>query len=323
MHGGAVTLAEEYLRLNYVPDLIVATDMLDLATFLGLTREKSHGVPVALYLHENQLTYPWSDNDQDVTLKRDNHYAFVNYTSALAADKIHFNSEYHRSSFLKELPSFLRQFPDNQNLDSVGLIDRKSDVLHLGMDLSSMVNSQSRESQSGRAVILWNHRWEYDKNPDEFFQALFEIQRRGWDFKLVVLGEKFARSPSIFGEAKERLSDHILHWGYVKDRSEYVRLVSICDILPVTSNQDFFGGSVVEAMYLNVKPLLPKRLAYQEHIPKEYQEVFHYGKSELADKLQRWIKDVSVLRKQQTRQFVQKYDWRQTAVIYDQTFNSL
>ena len=58
MHGGAVTLARRFNRDGWQPDLILATDMLDLTTFLALTRHRIDKLPVALYLHENQLTYP-------------------------------------------------------------------------------------------------------------------------------------------------------------------------------------------------------------------------------------------------------------------------
>src|SRR3954454_21408864 len=62
MRGAAVTLARrlrEQVRGRHVEfDIIMATDMFDLASFLGLTRDQTAGVPVALYLHENQLTYP-------------------------------------------------------------------------------------------------------------------------------------------------------------------------------------------------------------------------------------------------------------------------
>ena len=106
MHGAAVTLAQEFLSLDYKPDLILATSMLDLTTFLSLTRSKSHDIPVLLYMHENQITYPWSPQDRDVKHKRDNHYGFINYTSTLAADKVFFNSKYHLNSFLDALPGF-------------------------------------------------------------------------------------------------------------------------------------------------------------------------------------------------------------------------
>ena len=85
--------------------------------------------------HENQLTYPWSPNDQDVKLKRDNHYSFINYTSALAADYLLFNSAYHRNAFIGAIPDFLNQFPDATEVGEVDQIKEKSEVLHLGMDL--------------------------------------------------------------------------------------------------------------------------------------------------------------------------------------------
>ncbi|MCG8372865.1 MAG: DUF3524 domain-containing protein, partial [Balneolales bacterium] len=135
MHGGAVSLAERFNRMNGIPDLILGTSMLDFSTFLGLTKEKSVGIPTAIYFHENQLTYPWSPQDRDVKHKRDNHYAFINYTSALVADKVFFNSKYHRTSFLNALPKFLNQFPDRQDKHKIGELEAKSEVMYLGMDL--------------------------------------------------------------------------------------------------------------------------------------------------------------------------------------------
>jgi glycosyltransferase involved in cell wall biosynthesis len=318
MHGAAITLAEKVRSLERKPDLIIVSDMLDLATFDSLCGSITEGVKKVIYFHENQITYPWSANDQDIVLNRDNHYGFINYTSALSADAVFFNSEYHKRSFVNALPDFLKQFPDHQNLSSIEQIKEKSSVLHLGMNLSSL-NEVKPEvlNQHQRAVILWNHRWEYDKNPAVFFEALCEIQERGWEFNLVVLGEQFSSSPKVFDEAKEKLKNTILHWGYAESREEYVNWLWQSDIIPVTSVQDFFGGSIVEAMFCNVKPLLPKRLAYSEHVPSNLHHVFFYEEGELVNKLQRWIKDISVLRKQQTRSFVEKYDWSEIVGQYD------
>jgi len=95
MHGGGVTLARKFLSLSYQPDLLLATDMLDLTTFLALTRKASISIKTAIYFHENQLTYPWSPKDRDVIKQRDMHYGYINYASALAADVVFFNSQYH------------------------------------------------------------------------------------------------------------------------------------------------------------------------------------------------------------------------------------
>ena len=135
MHGGAVALANIFLEQQFIPDLIVATDMLDLNTFLSLTRKVTANTPTVIYFHENQLTYPWSPDDSDVKIGRDNHYAFINYASALSADAVFFNSDYHRNEFVNKLPRFLNQFPDYKNLENVENLRRKSRTLHLGLNL--------------------------------------------------------------------------------------------------------------------------------------------------------------------------------------------
>ncbi|MFW6137182.1 MAG: tRNA-queuosine alpha-mannosyltransferase domain-containing protein, partial [Candidatus Aminicenantaceae bacterium] len=119
MHGGAVTLAGTWLERNLQPDLIFATDMLDLTTFLAITRAHTARIPAVVYFHENQLSYPWSPDDRDILYKRDRHYGFINYTTALAADGICFNSGYHRDSFFEELARLLKNFPDYHGLENI------------------------------------------------------------------------------------------------------------------------------------------------------------------------------------------------------------
>ena len=92
MHGGAISLAKKFNALDEKFDLILATDMIDLNIFLAHTRSKSQGIPIALYFHENQLSYPWSSGDLDHKNGRDLHYGFINYSSSLSADKVFFNS---------------------------------------------------------------------------------------------------------------------------------------------------------------------------------------------------------------------------------------
>jgi len=144
MHGGAVTLAGKFLESNIRPDLILATDMLDVTTFLALTRRKTGHIPLAIYFHENQLSYPWSPADRDVLHQRDKHYGFINYVSALASDAVFFNSGYHRDTFLEELPRLLKHFPDYRSLVNIHRISAKSQVLHLGLDLERLDKHPSR-----------------------------------------------------------------------------------------------------------------------------------------------------------------------------------
>ena len=112
MHGGAISLAKQFMHMNFSPDLILATDMLDLTTFLSLTKSRTAQVHSALYFHENQFSYPWSNSDRDIQEKRDHHYGFINLSSALAADHVLFNSQYHQDSFHHEGLRFLKSFPE-------------------------------------------------------------------------------------------------------------------------------------------------------------------------------------------------------------------
>ena len=110
MQGGAVTLAEkarECVADGWQPDLLLASDMVNLPAFLALTRDRFAGTPVVFYLHENQLTYPLREGRE-----RDYTYATVNYLSALAADRVVFNSQFHQEEFFGALPDLLRRFPD-------------------------------------------------------------------------------------------------------------------------------------------------------------------------------------------------------------------
>ena len=86
MHGGAITLANQFLEKAKQYDLILVTDMMDVALFKSLISEKYNNTPIALYFHENQLSYPWSPHDEDKVLKRDFHYYYINYTSSLISD---------------------------------------------------------------------------------------------------------------------------------------------------------------------------------------------------------------------------------------------
>ena len=260
MHGGAVTLARKFMQSTVHSDLLLATDMLDLAVFLALTRHKTVHIPVVLYFHENQICYPKSPRDQDARQQRDHHYGYINFTSALAADRVLFNSHYHLNAFLGALPGFLKQFPSPNEVGSVDAIREKSHVLHLGLDLQKFDPFSNGETTSDDPdqppLILWNHRWEYDKNPDEFFRALFVLDGLGLDFRVAVLGEHFHHGCTIFDTARRKLGDKIVHFGYVENFEDYARWLYRSDIVPVTSNQDFFGASIVEAVYCGCYPLI-------------------------------------------------------------------
>lgn len=316
MHGAAETFARQFMEQDLRPGLILATDMLDLAAFLALTRERTAGVPVAIYFHENQLAYPWSPTDPDPKLERDNHYAYINYRSALVADRVFWNSRYNQESFLGALEPFLRAFPDFQEVQNVALIQEKSMVLPLGVDLPEM-DAAFVKDQSKPPLLIWNHRWEYDKGPEPFFETLFALADEGVEFRLAVLGRSYSKAPKVFAEAEKRLADRIVHFGFVEQATDYKQILQAGDILPVTSRQEFFGASVVEAMGAGVVPLLPDALAYPEHIPAEFHPSLLYkDESDFKQKLRTMIEG-RTFGGISSREWVLRYDWDVLAPAYD------
>ncbi len=322
MFGGAVDLAKTFLASDFQPDLLIASDMLDLGTFVSLCRNKLSKTAISIYFHENQITYPWSPVDVD--LKRNNHYGFINYTSALIADSIFFNSKYHLASFTESLGPFLKQFPDHKTLENIEKIREKGKVLYLGMNLDKFDDYRIQLTHN-EPIILWNHRWEYDKNPDLFFEVLLRLKEESILFKLIILGQSYSKIPPIFKEIEKQFANEIIHFGFVPTFKEYATLLWQSDILPVTSNQDFFGGSVVEAIYCNCFPILPSRLAYPEHIPKEdHKNHFYKSDDELYQKLKSTILNLKGFKNSEfLKNYVARYDWSNLAPFYDATFDTL
>ena len=316
MHAAAVELADKANALP-PPRLYVASDLMDLSLFKSLLTGQRREVPILLYFHENQLMYPRSQRDTDVLQQRDNHYGFINYTSCLVADRIAFNSEFHRRGFFGHLKEFLASFPDSayHRKKADGLLE-KSGVLYPGIGVSP----PSEKTSHTLPVLLWNHRWEHDKNPQEFFDTLFELDEEGVAFKLIVLGEQFKNSPEIFAVAKERLKPHILHWGYVSSKQEYLSWVCRADIVPVTSLHDFFGVSVVEAIRCGVFPLLPHDLAYPEHIPEALKAICLYNRGAFKEALKKTVLNYPEMDTAPLTRHVAAYDWPTVIEQYDAVF---
>lgn len=270
MQGGAVTLAEKTRELTasgWRPDVIFASDMVNLPAFLALTRDRLADVPVVLYFHENQLTYPLREGEA-----RDFTYAYINVLSALAADRVVFNSEFHREQFFSALPDLLRRFPDYAHVGTLPLLRERSEVLHLGLDLEGLDAARAdaearRVREPGPPVILWNHRWEYDKDPEAFFRTMNRLDDAGLRFRLILAGKTFSEHPPAFERGFRRYAERVLHYGYAESFHEYASLLHRADLVVSTSRHEFFGIAMMEAIYCGCHPLLPNRLTYPELVP--------------------------------------------------------
>ncbi len=322
MHGAAVTLAEQFMKLNIEYDLIIAGDMIDLALFKSLIKTPVK-TKFVLYFHENQLAYPWSPDDADVSFQRDAHYAFINYSSALCADFCFFNSNYHKNIFLKSLRVFLAGFPDYNNLDTVDKIERKSSVLYLGCDLKKFDCIENNANYNGILRILWNHRWEYDKNPDAFYDFLAAIKTENVDFRLILTGEKFKKVPPVLNKIRNDFSDRIIFDGFAESQEEYARLLKSAHLLPVTNIQDFFGISILEAVYCGAVPLLPERLSYTEIFDNNQNgEFFYASMDEMIEKTVRISLNFNDYKTNSVKYCADKFDWSNMIQVYEDAFNS-
>lgn len=322
MHSAVIHFAESLKKNNYPHyDIILGTDMMDLSAFRGLVHPHYQKAKLIFYLHENQITYPWSDEDPDPALNRDKHYGFINYISALTADHILFNSSFHKKEFLNALPNFLNGFPDLTHLETIQTIHSKSLVIQPGITIP--IKSPESKKISAKPVILWNHRWEYDKNPESFYTALQYLRHHKAEFQLILLGASFTQSPPAHEKIKLHFSHQIIQEGYVHSRNEYLEFISKADILPVCNNQEFFGISTLEAIASGVYPLLPDRLVYPEHIPSEFRSKYLYqDDDQLNQKLLEWINKPKALDRE-IWEFAHTFRWENIIDKYDEFFNAI
>ena len=160
---------------------LITTDLMSLADFKALTSK--HCPPALVYFHENQLTYPLAPGEH-----MDFQFGFTDITTALTADKVLFNSHTHLSSFFSQLPKFLKMMPEYQPHWVVDAIQRKSEVLYPGCQFEAREQDLAPHlSPSVKPpLIIWNHRWEFDKDPATFFEVLETIRQKKVPFRLAV-----------------------------------------------------------------------------------------------------------------------------------------
>ncbi|MDH3754051.1 MAG: DUF3524 domain-containing protein, partial [Acidimicrobiia bacterium] len=196
MRGGSVTLAEALTtHVDRVgrPDVLVVSDMVDAAALLGLVRRTIGDIPVGAYFHENQLVYPLGP-----TQKLDEGLALVNWKTMVAADRIWFNSEFHRGVVFDALRDLLGRPVDHRHEHLVAGVAARSFVLPVGVELADLVSAH-RGPAGTPPLVLWNQRWDHDKNPEAVFKALAKLAAEGLGFELALAGENSRVPPREFG----------------------------------------------------------------------------------------------------------------------------
>jgi glycosyltransferase involved in cell wall biosynthesis len=278
MRGAAINFAADVRHLAAEGrrwDSVFASTFLNLAEFKGLAGEAVAGVPTVVYFHENQLVYP-----NRHTAEWDLQFPLTNVTSALAADECWFNTSWNIETFLAGIDPFIRQFPDHRPRGLAEAIGRKSTVLHPPFDSTPF--DAVTPSRGPRCRIVWPHRWEHDKAPEEFFSVVSRLADEGLDFEVAVAGQAFVETAAEFESAAAQLGDRLVHLGQPDGRDAYASLLASADVAVSTAMNEFFGLAMIEAAYAGCLPLVPDTLAYPELYPAQMR---YGGAEELASRL--------------------------------------
>lgn len=276
MRGAALYWADRISPEGY--DGLIISSLMNLADLKALW---PHPFPPSLvYFHENQLTYPAKPGE-----RADHQPGFTNIATALCAQALLFNSQTHLDGFIAALPDFIRIMPDFRPKWAVAAIAEKTAVAQPGCHFSKGMKLLPWDLNHP-PLIIWNHRWEHDKNPEAFFAALAAMADQGIDFQVAMLGEEYAQMPSVCRQAPEQLGNRLVQYGHAPSRREYYNWLSRGTVIISTALQENFGIATVEALGHGCMPLLPKRLSYPEILPEAFHNDFLYNdQADLETKL--------------------------------------
>jgi glycosyltransferase involved in cell wall biosynthesis len=331
MQGAALTMADEIERVAGEwgrPDVVMVSEMVHIPALVGFARHTLAGVPIIAYFHENQLTYPMPEG-----VPPDETYAMINWLSMAVSDHVVFNSDYHRRDVLSALPGLLERLPDHRHSPWLADVAARTSVLPVGVEAPRFRDTARGETRDedgvpddrSAPIVLWNHRWEYDKDPAAFFRALGDVAEAGIDFRLIVAGESYQTVPPAFDEARRRFAERMVHFGTASDAA-YPALLARSDVVVSTARHEFFGVAVIEAMTAGALPILPNRLSYPEIVPEPGASYLYDDHADLVERLRWALTDHRGRREAAAvaqRHAAARFDWRHVAPDYDALFTRI
>ena len=240
-------------------DLVIATSMVDLATLRGIQPALAQ-TPAIAYFHENQFAYPDRRTGQG-----SNEPGIVNLYTALAADRVLFNSDWNRRSLIDGVEALMRKLPDQKPRGLARRIQSKSEVVPVPVD--DAVFGGGEKDWSPVPHLVWNHRWEYDKCPERLLAILRALRSDGVPFRVSVVGQQFRSAPEAFEAIRTEFRGELVHFGFLASEDDYRSLLGEADLVLSTALHDFQGLAILEAMAAGAVPVVPDRLAYPEYVP--------------------------------------------------------
>lgn len=172
--------------------------------------------------------------------------------------------------------------------------------------------------KTGPLNIVWPHRWEHDKDPETFFSIILELyEKYSLEFRLIILGQSYDESPSIFSEILSKLpSNYIHHCGFAKSKCEYEQLLMEGDVVVSTAQHEFFGVAMLEACRAGCVPIVPDRLVYPEIYLNEQHR--YRTKTQLINKLIEYCQKPNYLRHKIAKQDTTQFEWHKNENIRQQ-----
>ena len=113
---------------------------------------------------------------------------------------------------------FTRPIPEGETRDmtycynTVDQIREKSIVVHPGLDLKYFDNEKDSRKKNDRPVIVWNQRWQFDRNPTMFFRVLNRLNDIDLKFDLILAGDSKHEKPEEFQKAWKLFIVDVTHW---------------------------------------------------------------------------------------------------------------
>ncbi len=321
MRGSSLTLAaaaEAAVERAGQPDLVIVSGMIDLAAWLGFSRRFLGDVPVVLYMHENQLMYPLAPGQ-----RVDDSLPLINWLGMAAADEVWFNSAFQRDGLLDALPALLERAPDEVHTPWLAGVASACQVVPVGVDLSDVPVRDTAASPEV-PMVLWNQRWDHDKNPGAVMNALLRLAAEGVAFRVAVVGENSRVDPREMTEARVQLGDRVVQFGHLP-RPEYVGLLGTSDVVVSAAHHEFFGIAVVEAMAAGAVPVLPTRQSYPELVPDRWHGAALYPDEGLTSRLRDVLGDLPGWRDRVAGldAVMHRFDWRRVVEDYDDRIDAL
>ncbi|MCP3911960.1 MAG: DUF3524 domain-containing protein [Actinomycetia bacterium] len=313
MRGSAVTLAEEMHRSVAIegwPDMMLVSGLTDVASLVGLLRPPA-SIPIVTYLHENQLVYPAGERGIDLDM------ALTNWRSVVASDEVWFNSVFHRDVFFAALPALFDRTPDLDHRHLVEAVRHRSRVVPVGVDVVGLVGAQ-RPPADGPPLVLWNQRWEHDKDPATALDTLVDLAAEGVPFRVALVGSGAGAETDQFEAVAIRLGDRVVAQGCLP-RPAYLELLVRSDVVVSTALHEFFGVGVVEALAAGSVPVVPNRLSYPEVVGPEYLTAATYEQGDFGSRLHDVLGDLGAARAaiEGLRETMIRFDWSVLGPVYD------